>query len=104
MKCFLAHISECDGRIDRAHIGFSKQRLKSIWSEELIKRKYGRPHNGAILELSKDDFANDPRLIQPICRKHHHQLDQLRLKPEQIPVIPEPVMEFAKEFAITDRL
>ncbi len=76
-----------DGQPDAAHIGFTEN-----W---LSKAPTGP-------RLSKQE-ANDPRILRPICRKHHHLLDakKLRLHRDDIPL---DVEEFANDFKLTWKL
>ena len=80
-------VDGCMGPIDPAHVGFSEH-----W---LSKAPTG-PH------LTKEQ-ANDPRILRPICRKHHHQFDfgKLDLTRAQL---PPSVEEYAKEHGLVHKL
>jgi hypothetical protein len=54
-ECWLRRLGGCDGRVERAHL-VPKQRL----------RRDG---------LDEADVW-DPRVLVPLCRRHHHRLDQ----------------------------
>lgn len=93
-RCWLAlalDLDACayraDGQPDAAHIGFTEN-----W---LSKAPTG-PH------LTKDE-ANDPRILKPICRKHHDLMDKGRIQLFRDD-IPLDVEEFAKDFKIAYRL
>ena len=89
-RCWLAEtldLDECDYaptyRPDQAHIGLSESYLRT---------------NALGPRLTKEE-ANDRRLLRPICRKHHSELDNpncedVRLEREHI---PESVWEYAAE-------
>src|SRR5512139_1445037 len=88
--CWLASklgLDACDGRLDKAHVGFS---------EHYLSKAPTGP------KLSKEE-ANDPRIVRNICRKHHHQLDFGKL---DIPrrCIPGSVWEFAEEKGLVAKL
>lgn len=84
-RCWLAELldlDECDGRIDKAHIGLTERYLRT---------------NAIGPRLSKDD-ANDSRLLRPICRKHHSELDNPNCDVDlQREHLPESVWEYAAE-------
>jgi hypothetical protein len=89
-QCWLAarlNLDGCEGRIDFAHIGFTEHWLhKAPTGPKLTKKQ-----------------ANDPRILRPVCRHHHHRFDfgRLDLTRSQI---PESVEEYAEEFQLTARL
>ena len=81
--CWLAQFTdtECDGPMDRAHIGIAKQRMR--------------------IKNLTDEQVWDKRIWRWCCRRHHTQLDHrigLHLKREDI---PQSVWEFADEHKLT---
>lgn len=86
-----------DGRPDPAHIGFTKQRLRSEWRKHALAKKEGRAFMPAILERKRDDFAWDARVVRPVCRRHHQILDgpTFHLWVHQL---PKSVLDFADEY------
>lgn len=76
-----------DGQPDMAHVAFREN-----W---LLKAPLG-PH------LTKEQ-ANDPRILRPVCRLHHGQLDNYRLALRRHQ-LPESVEDYAREFNLLDRL
>lgn len=96
MNCWIAEIGlaspqlcvyRADGQPDAAHLGFS---------ENWLSKSATGPH------LSKEE-ANDPRLLKPICRKHHGMLDNgsLSVLRSQLPA---SVEEYAEEFGLGYKL
>ena len=76
-----------DGQFDPAHIFFSKHYLtKAPLGPGLTKEQ-----------------AMDPRILRPLCRRHHHEYDSKRivLAREQL---PESVIDFAHDYSLEHKL
>ncbi len=78
--CWFAHLGGCDfrpdGRPDMAHL-IPKQRLK----------KAG---------IRRPEALNDPRVVRPMCRKHHHQFDNGFITVTRLE-IPRETEEYARQ-------
>lgn len=109
MTCWLAHRGECeyraDGQPDQAHVGFSKRQLRAIWDRESVKTKIvGEEPDERILSIAREDFATDRRVLKPICRRHHDELDgpsDFKLRRADL---PPSVIEFAEDYGLEDKL